>query len=86
MELVLITPTNTHTYSVSWIEAHTDAGSYVIQPNHAPMIVPLAVNKELIFCLSNGKRESILIIRGIMEITRKKATVIHTIPFDQQKQ
>lgn len=76
MELRIITPQETHTYAVAWIEVNTTAGNFVIQPGHAPTILILAPGKEMNFRFVNGKQESFLVERGILEVTRNSATLI----------
>ena len=76
MELKIISPESTQTYTIIWLELNTSTGNFVIQHGHAPMIVSLAPNKEVIFCLANGKQESLVPTGGIAEITRKSATLL----------
>lgn len=80
MELHIISPEQTVVHSVVWVEAETIAGNFVIQPGHAPTILLLSPNKELSFCLINGKQESILVPRGILEVSRDAATLIINQP------
>lgn len=76
MELRIISPETDQTFSVVWLEAQTSQGSFIIQPGHAPMILPLAPNEAIVFLLKNGKRQSIPIGRGILEATRTSVTII----------
>ena len=59
-----------------WIELNTPVGNFVIQPGHVPMIVTLAPDKEVIFCLKSGKQESFLVKQGVIDITRDSATLL----------
>jgi len=76
MELHIISPEQTLIHPVAWVEAETIAGSFVIQPGHAPTILLLSPDKELIFCLINGKQESLVVPRGILEVSRTTVTLI----------
>lgn len=76
MEFRIVTPQETLTYAVAWIEVNTPAGNFVIQPGHAPTILILSQGKEMNFRLVNGKQESLIIERGILEVTRKTTTLI----------
>ena len=80
MELVIISPESSQTHEIAWFEAHTATGSFVILPKHAPMILILAPGRELIFGLKSGKQDSVIIPRGIVEITRTRATVLINKP------
>ena len=76
MELKIISPESTQTYTIIWLELNTRSGNFIIQRGHAPMVVSLAPDKEIIFCLSNGKQESLIPTSGIAEITRKSTTIL----------
>jgi F0F1-type ATP synthase epsilon subunit len=80
MELIIVSPEKTEQYEIAWFEAHTISGSFVIQPKHAPTILLLSPGKELLFCLKSGKQESIMVPRGIVEVTRLRSTVIINKP------
>jgi F0F1-type ATP synthase epsilon subunit len=80
MVFIIVSPEKTETHEIAWFEAHTLSGNMVIQPKHAPTILLLEPGKELLFCLKSGKQESIMIPRGIVEVTRDKATVIINKP------
>lgn len=82
MELHIISPEQTVIHSVAWVEAKTIAGNFVIQPGHAPTILLLSPDKELIFCLINGKQESLLVPRGILDISRTTVTLIINQPLE----
>lgn len=80
MELKIVSPQETKTHTILWLEALTSDGSFVIQPGHAPTILVLLPNKEMTFGLKNGKRESIMVSRGILEVGRRKATLLINQP------
>lgn len=78
MELKIIGPEGTQTHEVLWLELNTKAGNFVIQDGHAPMIVSLKEDKEVVFCLNNGKQETFAPTGGVAEITRTSATLLLT--------
>lgn len=78
MELKIVSPEGTQVHKITWLELNTSAGNFVIQPEHAPMIVTLAPDKNVIFCLKNGKQETFAPTGGIAEITRNSATLLIT--------
>lgn len=75
MLLSIISPLDKKSYKILWLELNTPLGNFVIQPEHAPTILTLAPNRPVIFCLHNGKEESINITQGIVEISRSTATI-----------
>lgn len=76
MELHIVRPLQMSMHEVVWIELNSDAGNFVIQSNHAPMLLVLLPGKEITFRLKTGKEESIAISRGIAEITRARTTIV----------
>jgi len=80
MELKIVSPQETHTHSILWIEVLTPSGSFVIQPGHAPTVHILLPNKKVTFGLKNGKKESLIVPRGILEVDRKKAVLLINKP------
>ena len=76
MHLHIVSPLRTLTYDIVWIELNTNAGNFVIQSGHAPMLLILAAHKEIIFRLKTGKDESLTIPQGVAEITRESITII----------
>jgi F0F1-type ATP synthase epsilon subunit len=76
MDLTIVCPLEHKTLSITWLEINTAVGNFVIQPGHVPTIMTLTPGEKVTFCLSNGKRESMLIKHGIVHITRTSATLI----------
>lgn len=76
MELRIISPQAQHTFSISWLEAQTSHGNFVIQPGHAPTILLLTSNEPIIFMLTDGTRQSVPIGRGILKTDRSSITII----------
>ncbi|MCX5925500.1 MAG: hypothetical protein NT124_04390 [Candidatus Dependentiae bacterium] len=76
MELRIISPETQHTFTIVWLEAQTSHGSFIIQAGHAPIILLLTHDKPIVFMLKNGKRQSMPIGRGILEVTRTVITII----------
>lgn len=77
MKLVIVTPQNKLEYVVQWIEAQTQAGSLVIKPGHAPMILMLSFGFDFSFLLENGEKKVIALTRpGFLEVTRDSAVAL----------
>jgi F0F1-type ATP synthase epsilon subunit len=76
MKLSIISPFSKKIVDIAWIELNTQAGNFVIQPGHVPIILTLTPGKEITFCLTNGKQESFIISQGIIDITRTQATLL----------
>jgi len=78
MKLKIIGPEGTQVHEILWVELNTKAGNFVIQPGHTPMIVTLAPDKEVAYCLTSGKQTSFSPPGGVAEITRNSATLLLT--------
>ena len=76
MELRITSPQEVKKYMVTWIDLYTPKGNLIIQPDHEPIILILLPGKEVTFCLKNGKKESIMISQGFIEVTRTYANLL----------
>lgn len=70
MNLTIIKPDQIVEHEIIWLEVVTDQGSFVIQTEHAPMVLVLAPGKPFTFCLENGTQESMLVTCGVVEVSR----------------
>ena len=76
MMLTIATPVSSRTADIVWLEINTTVGNFVIQYGHAPMVLELAPGRPAVFSLKNGKQESVLVAKGIIEVTRTSATLL----------
>lgn len=76
MKLTIIFPYEKKVYAVSWIELNTPVGNFVIQPGHVPTILTISPGEKITFGLANGKRESLIVKRGVAHILRDSATIL----------
>lgn len=71
MKLTIISPQHKQEYSVQWIEAHSPAGSLIIKPGHAPIILSLLSGSDLSFVLDNDEKRMIRLKRScFLQVTR----------------
>lgn len=77
MILDIIYPVKSEQYVVDWVEVNTSAGNYVIQSGHAPMVVTLAENQELLYKpVAQALIQKIMVERGIVTISRTGVTAL----------
>ena len=76
MQLIILSPLTKKTFTVDWIEVNTPTGNFVIQPEHAPTILTLSRNNEIIFQVTDGGQEKILVPAGIAHVTRNSLTLM----------
>ena len=63
---------------IAWIELNTPAGNFVIQPDHAPMVVMLTPMSQVNYRLTTGKEEMKKVRRGVAHVTREGVTLLIT--------
>ena len=78
MKLSVISPHNIQHYPTVWIEINTPVGNMVIQKDHAPMIVEIQPNSEILLMQENGKQISILVRQGFIHVTRHEVKLLIT--------
>ncbi len=76
MKLTILRPYEKEVHSVAWLEVNTNIGNFVLQKGHAPMMLMLAKDKPLSYCLDNGQQISTPISGGILKIDREQATIL----------
>ena len=76
MELRIVSAEKSQIFSIAWVEANTPVGNFVIQDGHAPMVLALSPGKQLVFQLKSGKKESLTVENGMLEVHRTSATVL----------
>jgi F0F1-type ATP synthase epsilon subunit len=76
MKMLLISPFAQRDVTVAWIELNTPTGNLIILPGHAPTIISISPDTPLTYCLKNGKKETILVHRGMADIGRDVATIM----------
>ncbi|MBM17553.1 MAG: hypothetical protein CL947_00620 [Epsilonproteobacteria bacterium] len=76
MKLSIIDTEKTTTHTVNWVELNTPVGNMVIQEKHAPIVVELAPQQELLFELKNGEKQSITIVQGVAHVTREEVKIL----------
>jgi F0F1-type ATP synthase epsilon subunit len=63
---------------IVWLEINTPAGNMVIQEGHAPMVVEIEPNSELLFMQQNGKQISVFVLQGFIHVTRQDIKLLVT--------
>lgn len=78
MKFSVISPHSIVHHTIVWVEINTPVGNIVIQENHAPMVVEIEPNSELLFMQQNGKQISIVILQGFIHVTRQEIKLLVT--------
>lgn len=76
MKLTIIDTEKATTHDVSWVEFNTSVGNMVIQPEHAPMVIELLPEHELVFELVTGAVVSMMIAQAVAHVARSEVKVL----------
>ena len=76
MKLTIIKSSKKKEFKVIWVELETPVGNFIIAKGHAPMVVTLSPNKQIIFQLETGKEVSENISGGIANISRHEVQLL----------
>ncbi len=80
MKLHIVTTQKNSEFSIDWIEFNTPVGNMVIQEGHVPMIIELSTGYELLYQITNGPSESMMIVQGVAHVTRSGVKIL--LPID----
>lgn len=76
MKLKIVGPHIKKNIDIAWIEVETAQGNFVIQKDHAPMILIVLPDHPVNVCMANGKIETFHKFGGILEIQRSQALLL----------
>jgi len=63
---------------IAWVELNTPVGNFVIQSEHAPMVVTLDPISYVTYRLTSGKEKIKKVVHGIAHVTREEVTLLIT--------
>lgn len=78
MQLHIASPAEKREMLIAWIEFDTAQGNFVVLPDHAPMILTLKPQSQVVYRLQSGKEETKKVTRGLIHITRGVVQLILT--------
>lgn len=76
MQFTIISPKEKKTYTIAWLEINTPLGNFVIQPGHVPTVLLVSPGQPLLFCLTNGNKETIKPESGIVHVNRTAVSLL----------
>ena len=74
--LKISSPNEKREVKIAWIELETGVGNFIIQPEHAPMILTLKPLSHVVYRLHNGKEEMHAVVTGVAHITRNSIALL----------
>lgn len=78
MMLYIASPLEKREAAIAWVELNTSVGNFVIQAEHAPMVLTLQPMSTVTYRLQTGKEERKRVTHGVAHITRSSVTLLLT--------
>lgn len=76
MELTIVSPLETKTVSIEWLEIETMRGNLVIQSGHAPSYIVIKPQSQAQWLDVDGVTDTLFIGHGFAEVGREKIMLI----------
>lgn len=76
MKLIIASPEHRQEMPINWVELSSPVGNFVVLLGHAPMIITLALNAPVTYCLNDGHQKSFDAPGGIAHITRTEVILL----------
>ena len=74
--LEIIRPTSAETINVAWLEVESPTGSFVIGPQHSPLISLLKRKTDLIYQIADGPKIKIDVFGGLLRVQDDRVIVL----------
>jgi F0F1-type ATP synthase epsilon subunit len=76
MKLKIITPISQQEYQTEWVEFNTASGNFVILKGHAPLLVSLTVESQVVIAELSGKKTELTVSGGFAKVSRSSVELI----------
>ncbi len=74
--LELISPSMSQSHDVSWVHIQSTSGSFLVGPDHRPLVAVLKPDGELRYRSGGGEEQTLNIVGGLVRVTSDRALVI----------
>ena len=74
--LELISPSMSKSLDVSWVHIQSTTGSFLVGPDHQPLVAVLKPGGELRYRSGSGDEQTLNIVGGLVRVTGDRALVI----------
>ena len=74
--LELISPSMSQSHDVSWVHIQSTTGSFLVGPEHRPLVAVLKPEGELRYRSGAGGEQTQIITSGLVRVTGDRALVI----------
>ena len=75
-ELERVRPTDACVLQVHWVHLQSTTGSFLVGPNHSPLVAILQPKGELTYQTSEGGEHTVDVFGGMVRVSRGRALVI----------
>ncbi len=74
--LELISPSMSREVDVNWVHIQSTTGSFLVGPDHRPLVAVLKPKGELRYRTSGGEEQTLNIVGGLVRVIGDRALVI----------
>jgi F0F1-type ATP synthase epsilon subunit len=74
--LEIITPTHAEVFSVEWVEIESPTGSFLVGPNHSPLVSMIKNKSTLSYKKTTSEQCTMDIFKGIFRVSDNKAVAL----------
>lgn len=78
MDLKIISSAYAKHHSVQWVEMSTSEGDQIIEEGHAPTVLFLKPDSEIVFSDGGNTPHKVLVKQALAHITRTNVTILVT--------
>lgn len=75
-EFEIVRPLESHTMVVEWIEVSSITGSFVVGPQHSPLIAVLKSPGVITYKLAGEPAKTMTVYGGMLHVTSERATAV----------
>ncbi len=72
----IITPTTTTTHIVEWVEIESPTGSFLVGPQHSPLVSIIKNKSSIIYKNANAQTCTLDVSQGIFKVDATKAIAL----------
>jgi F0F1-type ATP synthase epsilon subunit len=74
--LEIISTVHTDVHSVMWVEIESPTGSFLVGPDHSPLISIIKTRSIITYKKANGEEDTLDASGGIFKVANNKATIL----------
>ncbi len=76
LNLEIIAPDTSEKFSIEWVEIESPTGSFLVGPDHSPLISMIKQKSIIIYKKEKGEKVSLDAAGGIFKVINNDATIL----------